>query len=326
LRRPRAWLLCCLLFLAPDSPVLGDEENAPATSGKGAPGGPHWVDDGHAFATNRAQALAQWLDDFFGAEVRDAERVDTFIRLIGVDNWDERDGHDPTVRVRGQLNLPKISERLDLIFSGEENEQTLTEDERSRENDVGLRFNVQDDDRLRLDATLSVRSNLALLPGLRARYQQPLSDDSWYRLTQRIQYDTSDGYRALSNIDVNHYLDEHSLLRWGARLRYQEDKGFWDWNSGITWRRWLDDHQRFPSAVEVYLSLSGRDDPQPFNSNYRVGVLFRQQFFRDYLFYEVEPNFDWRQDRRRDGREGVWGIVLRVEMMLDDDLIRRRRR
>jgi hypothetical protein len=297
-----------------------------ADSASAARAEPHWIDSSHAYASNRAQALAQWMDDFFGAEVRDAERADSFLRVITTDDWNRRDGHDLSLRLRGQVNLPKISERVDLVFFGEENEQTLTEAERERESDVGLRVNFSDSERLRFDGTLSLRAGPALLPGLRARYQQPITENSWGRVTQRLQYDTSDGYRALTNIDLNHSIGEHSMLRWSARLRYEEDNGFWDWNTGIAYRHWFEDHVRYPSALEYYVALSGRDDPQPFNNNYRVGMLYRKQFLREYLFYEIEPNYNWRKDLYGGGRQGVWGVVLRLEMMLDDDLVSGRRK
>ena len=287
---------------------------------------PHWVDTSHQFATNRAQALAQWMDDFFGAEVRDAERADTFLRAIFVDDWDARDGHDLRIRVRGQVSLPKISQRVDLVFSGEEAEQTLTEEERASENDIGLRVNFKDGRRSRFDATISLRAGPAILPGLRYRYQLPLSENSWGRITQRLQYHSSDGYRSLTNFDLNRTMGDHALLRWGGRLRYREDREFWDWNTGIRYRRWFDDHDKFPSAIEYYVAMSGRNEPETFATNYRVGVLYRRQFFREFLFLEVEPNYNWRRDEFEDKREGVASLVLRLEIMLDDDLVSRSRR
>lgn len=286
---------------------------------------PHWVDTSHQFASNGAQAMVQWMDDFFGAEVRDAERADTFVRAILVDNWDERDGHDPTIRLRGQISLPKTSERVDLFFSGEEAEQTLSESERAEENDVGVRFNFRDGKRTRLDATVSVRAGPAVLPGVRLRYQQPINDNSWARVTQRLQYHSSEGFRSLSNFDLNRRLSDSSLLRFGGRIRYREEKDFWDWNTGITYRRWLDDHRDFPSAIEYFATVSGRDQPENFENNYRLGFLYRKQFFRNYLFYEIEPSYNWRRDLYEDEREGVLGIVFRLEVMLDDDLVARSR-
>jgi hypothetical protein len=286
---------------------------------------PHWVDTSHEYATNRTQALVQWMDDFFGAPVRDAERADTFIRTIFIDDWDQRDAHDLRVRVRGQISLPKVTERVDLVFSGEEAEQTLTEEERASESDVGLRVNVRDGKRSRFDATVTVRSGPALLPGVRYRYQLPVSDNSWARFTQRLQWHTNDGYRSLTNFDFNYALDDHSVIRWGGRLRYREDREYWDLNTGFTYRRWNDDHEDYPSAIEYYVVMSGRDRPESFATNYRVGVLWRKQFFRDFLFFEVEPNYNWRRDEFEDQREGVLGIVLRLEIMLDDDLVARAR-
>jgi len=313
---------------APDAPARdadpGDIAEIRVTADD-ADDAPHWVDKGHLYATNRAQAIAQWMDDFFGAEVRDAERADTFIRAIIADDWDQRDGHDFRVRLRGQVELPKISERIDLVFSGEEAEQTLTEEERSSENDIGVRVNFRDGRRSRLDATLTVRSGPALLPGVRYRYQLPITNNSWARFTQRLQYHTADGYRSLSNIELNRALSDHSIVRWGGRLRYREDDGFWDWNTGFTYRRWLDDHERYPSAIEYYVALSGRDTPQSFATNYRIGAIYRRQFFREFLFLEIEPNYNWRRDTFEEQREGVAGIVFRLEIMLDDDLVASRR-
>ncbi|WOJ91893.1 hypothetical protein R0135_08830 [Congregibacter variabilis] len=329
----RSWLMggmFLVLFQAPVYALQASDVSDPTDSEQiseipvepsSDPNSPHWVDSSHEYATNRAQALAQWMDDFFGAPVRDAERADTFVRAIFLDDWDERDGHDPKVRLRGQISLPKISERVDLVFSGEESEQTLTEEERAQENDVGVRFNFRDSRRTRLDATLSLRSGPAVLPGVRFRYQQPITDNSWARFTQRLQYHSEDGYRSLSNFDVNRILDDKSLLRWNGRVRFREEKDFWDWNTGITYRRWLDDHEKFPSALEYFVAVSGRDQPENYETNYRLGVLYRKQFFRQFLYYEIEPSYNWRRDLYEEKREGVLGVVLRLEVMLDRKLV-----
>lgn len=314
-------LMLAPLSFADDVAPAVSEEVIEAEGGKTGT----WIDASHEYATNRAQALAQWMDDFFGAQVVDSERADTFVRAIVADDWDERDGHDLKVRLRGQISLPKISERVDLFFSGEEAEQTLTEDEREQENDFGVRLNFRDSSRTRIDATISVRSGPALLPGVRLRYQQPITDNSWGRVTQRFQYHTEDGYRSLTNFDLNRALDDKRLLRWGGRIRYREDKEFWDWNTGITYRQAFEDHDDYPSAVEYYVAMSGRNEPETFATNYRLGVLYRKQFLREFLFFEVEPSYNWRRDEYEDEREGVLGIVFRLEVMLDEDLVGRSR-
>lgn len=295
---------------------LGDQDEADL---------PSWIDEAHIDATTRAQALAQWTDSFFGSPIQDAERSDTFIRLIPENDWDAKDGSDIKLRVRGQVHLPAISRRLDLVFVGDEDDENLAgQDPASSSEQGGLRLKVTDKKRSRLDATLGA-SSAGLVPGVRYRFQGDISGNTWYRFTQRLQYDTGDGYRSISQLGLHRYLDEGSLLRWKGRIRYREDKGFWDWRSSIVYRRWLSDHDKFPSALQYFIGWGGNDDPEFATRNFRLGVLFRKQWLRPYLYYEIEPNYSLRKDTFEEKREWVPGIVLRLEVMLDDDLITRRR-
>lgn len=284
---------------------------------------PSWIDENHAKATTRAQALVQWTDSFFGSTVQDAERSDSFVRVIVADDWDRKDGHDVKLRMRGQVKLPRISKRLDLVFAGDEADENLAgEDNSSRSEEAGLRLNLRDKTRGRLDATLGVSSGPGLRPGLRYRYQSDISDNTWYRFTQRLQYGTEESYRTISELGVHRYVDEGSLLRWKGRVRYRDDRGFWDWRSSIVYRQWLNDHEKYPSALQYFVGWGGNTDPELATRNFRLGVLYRQQFRRPWLYYEIEPNYSLRKDTAEEKRKWVFGVVLRVEVMLDDDLLR----
>ena len=283
---------------------------------------PSWIDVRHAEATNRAQALVQWTDAFFGAPVQDAERADTFVRVIVSDQWDRADGHDFKLRLRGQVNLPAISNRLDLVFAGEDSENVATDDSASRSEEAGLRLNLSDKKRARFDATLSVSSGPGLVPGVRFRFQDDLGENAWYRFTQRFQYDTDKGNRAITELGLNRYLAEGQLLRWKGRVRYREDKGFWDWRSSIVYRRWFDDHDEFPSAIEYFLGWGGRDEPELRTSDFRLGARYRRQWLRPFLYLELEPNFALRQDEVEEKRKWYPGLTVRLEVMLDESLTR----
>jgi len=283
---------------------------------------PSWVDDAHANATNRAEALAQWTDAFFGAPALDAERTDTFLRFIVGDDWNRKDGHDLKVRARGQVQLPRISRRLHLVFEGEPDDENLAgEDSTSRSEDAGFRLNVRNRKRGRIDATLSASSS-GLVPGVRLRYQDELSDNSWYRATQRFQYDTGDGGRSISQLGMYRYLDEGSMLQLHGRIRYREDRGFWDWRGSLVYRRWLNDHEKYPSAIQYFIGWGGDTNPELETRNFRFGVLYRKQWRRPWLYYEIEPNYALRKDTEEETRKWYPGIVLRLEVMLDRDLIR----
>jgi hypothetical protein len=47
-----------------------------------------------------------------------------------------------------------------------------------------------------------------------------------------------------------------------------------------------------------------------------VGVSLRRQFLRRWLFWEVEPGYQWRKARAGESRDGVFGVELRLELVL----------
>ena len=67
------------------------------------------------------------------------------------------------------------------------------------------------------------------------------------------------------------------------------------------------------------MGADGRTEPCDFVKNYKFGVRFRGQAYRDFLFWEVEPSYNWRVDEPYFDREGSWRIELRLEFLLFDN-------
>ena len=69
--------------------------------------------------------------------------------------------------------------------------------------------------------------------------------------------------------------------------------------------RWLS--QRMPDTI---------GGPYAYVKNYRLGMRLRRQAVKDYLFWEIEPSYNWRIDEPYFDREGAWKIELRLEFLL----------
>ena len=54
-------------------------------------------------------------------------------------------------------------------------------------------------------------------------------------------------------------------------------------------RGWRVDSGRV-GAIWLYVGADGQTEPYDFVGNYKVGVRFRRQAYRDFLFWEVEPS------------------------------------
>jgi hypothetical protein len=280
-----------------------------------------WVDNSHGYATDSAQALTLWMDDFFGDPLYDLERAESFLRVEFINDWDQEDGNDFKVRLRGQVQLPKISQRVHLVFA-EEDAGDLDEDEREEAEGIGLNFNVRDGSTTRLDATLGFSSS-HLKPGIRFRAEDSFSNLYSYRFTQRIQYEDGEGFFGTSLAELNRAVGENAAWRWSNRLLYGEETEGAEWRTRFSFRqRFREDSQR-PIGMSYFGAINGVTREDALTKNYKLGVIFRQQVYRDYLFLELEPAYNYRRREPEYEREGQWSLVLRLEVALERDFRRR---
>jgi hypothetical protein len=77
-----------------------------------------------------------------------------------------------------------------------------------------------------------------------------------------------------------------------------------------------------PIGVTYFAGASGFTRPDRYTNNYSIGFLFRRQVYRDFLFFELEPSFNYRKVDFDADREGLWRVVARLEIALQKDLLR----
>jgi hypothetical protein len=312
----KLWIIAALL----GAPVMAlAQDKANETEDQGIT----WVDDSHTYATNKTQALTQWMDNFFGDPLNDLEQAESFLRLQLIDDWEQEDGHGFKVRLRGKVQLPKISKRLNLVFAGEEAEG-LDEEEAKQEDAISLQYNVADGEKSRFDLTLGWASS-NVRPGVRYRNEGTMGQHSSYRFLERVQWEDGEGFFSTTQLDLYRALDNNDLLRWSNRIKYGEDTDGMEWRSKLSLsQRYLLDTKR-PIATNAFLAINGVTQDDKFTKNYKLGFLFRRQIYRDFLFIELEPAINYRRREFEDERDLVWGLVVRLEVALEKDLRRVRK-
>ena len=120
------------------------------------------------------------MDAFFGDPNYNIERAESFLRLELINDWDQKQGNDFKVRLRGKVQLPRISNRVNLVFSSTEG-KALTEKERKEEGRVAVQVQVVEGSRSRFDFTMGWASS-APRPGVRYRNEGAINDTTSYRL------------------------------------------------------------------------------------------------------------------------------------------------
>ncbi len=330
----KIWLLVLLLAV----PALAEEDKAgtpePVDDIQGweaaIPANPeeppaNWVDSSHSYATEQAQALTQWMDNYFGEPNYEIESAESLIRIDFTTDWDQDDGVNNNVRLRGKLQVPRISKRLNVVFSDESGDELDPGgDQRKLDDNFGLLYRVSEDDHSRFDLTMGITWN-RVRPGVRYRYQGALGDVTTYRFTQRLQYENQDGGYATSQVELNRVLGKNAVLRWNNRGVYGEETDGTEWISRLSlFQRHKVTKKRRQLGVNYFAAVNGVTDPKSYVKNYALGVLFRRQVYRDYLFLELEPAYNYRKREPEDKRQFAWSVTMRFQIALERDLARKR--
>jgi hypothetical protein len=280
-----------------------------------------WLEDGKDYAARKANEMTQWVDNFFGNDERDLEQAESRLRLRTIYNWDVRLDNEIKFRLGGKVSLPQISKRLDLVFRGEDMDDFSDDGvEDPSEDRVGLQLQVgpRDIKKYRFDLTVGFGSS-GPKPGAKFVYQDAFAEDLNFRFTQRFIYDIGEGGYGSSRFVLDKALRDRELVRAYTRFVYGEKTEGTEWFSSLSYARGWGGISGRVGATWLYVGADGQTEPYDFVKNYKVGVRFRRQAYRDFLFWEVEPSYNWRVDEPYSKREGAWRIELRLEFLLFDN-------
>lgn len=276
-----------------------------------------WLDASYEGIDSRAEDLAHWFDNFFGHARDVQDSPDSSVRIRPGYTWDEEDGSDWKLRVTGKLYLPKASDRLSVVFLGDQGgsdddfyDPALASD---GSGSAGIQYQVRDEIKSSAYLFAGVKAGLKAKLGARYQYLQPFLEVNRMRFSEEVFWIGGDGFGSLTRLDFDHLLNEEMLLRWANKAEIREDSEGWEWNTRLSWIYRLSDRE----ALRVFGFVRGDSDPRILRAR-GLGVGFRRRFLRDWLFWELEPSYAWRKRHDEPDRQGVAMVTVRVEAVIGD--------
>jgi hypothetical protein len=290
-----------------------------------------WLDRAHSYMNQRLCEPAAWFDGFFG-DPRSFEEtpVGNFIRLRNTVRWDESEDFDNRLRVQASLALPRVSDRVRLLVTRDEDitgneldsvSGAVGDEERTR---IGLRFLASEGVRQRFDVDGTVRlSSGTLNPRVRGRYRyaQALSDNSLARLTQSLFWEVDDGFGTTSRLDYEFLPNRDTLVRWTGQGTVAEGTDGFEWRSSFVAFRQLSSRDALRAEAGVF----GDSKPSLEVEEYFVALRYRRQFLRRWLFVEFQPEHAWPIDPNTGNRRSDWRFSVTVEVQFENETSREQR-
>ena len=278
------------------------------------------VDAMHRGISSGVLATARWLDDFFSDPRVESEETKSRVKIRFSLFAEEGEDIEYDVRAGVRLDLPILENRLQLLIAGDPEDDDdfqaitgregapaeLAEDEENLS--IALRYFLK----RAVKRNVSVRSGVRFRSGmphlyLEPRYRQSVPMDDWlFRFTQRIIGITDGTVRAKTIFDFERELRHKMFFRFTAEGTWDKDEHGYFYTIGPSVFKRLS-----PRRVIVYgWANSFVTHPNHRLESVVLSVRYRQQIWRDWLFYEVVPQLAFPREENFDVTPG---IMLRLE-------------
>ena len=312
-----------LLFAPPAT--LAQSGETTSTDAGAEPSQPPWYDTGHDYVAERLQRTAKWFDSFFGDPRADLETDASAYLHVTLDGFFSGvpDQSDYKVRVRGGADLPHFENRLRLILTsdadaaltGRDLAGTTQDETQDTDSGIGLRYLFRDrpGHKFSLGGGLSGGLSPNVLLAARYRYTRQWSQAAVSHVAPTLYWKSEDGFGVSTLVDFEWSQDEDTLWRYTLFGDYKEDiRGFY-WSTQGRWARRLDSK----SAVGLRGGIKGQTELRDILEEGWLKILYRRNFLRPWLFYEVEPGLSWHESVAY-RTEPTLALRLEVQFYRDD--------
>ena len=267
------------------------------------------VDESHARLERGILDRVIRFDNFFGnVKTEDTRYPDYLIRWVNSLRLEEGGHFKYRTSVRANFVLPKISKRLRLVISGENEPEPfsakLPEDPgnpgfdrtlaKTRLANTELRYSVIQKPSIDMFLGTGVRVKYPLETFVRSRFQfsHRIGDVTLVRFAETVFWKNTDGFGETSEIELSRQLSRKTLLRWASAGTITEESPGMEWGTELSLLRELSPR----SAITLGGGLSGHTRPATNVDTYRIFTRYRRNFLMTWLFFELEPEISWPRD------------------------------
>ena len=250
-----------------------------------------------------------WVDSFFFTEHQEIETNDSYMRLILGTDWTNGSGFKARRAVRFKLRVPGLQNRLRILFTQDEERDldqsaapgqggTLTRrplspatnDDRQR---AGLGYKLLDTlNSTRIDVETALRSHARAELNVRLRQKIPVSQKTKGSFSVSGFWLQKTGFGSRGRLDFERPLNKNTMFREENSVTQIHAVNGVVEDSRIS----LETQLNARAGISPGVGFSGSTRPVWRMEAVNASVLYRQNFFREWLFYELEPGVNWSRN------------------------------
>lgn len=230
------------------------------------------------------------------------ETNQSFFRLIGNYTWVNGSGFAFKPQIRMKIRLKALQRRVSIIILGENDDETnsSTALAATAENApliaparqstrIGFQYTALDWLNSRFDADIVVNSKLVPEPSLRARQKLYSSPRTLSRFTVTGFWEQKHRFGQTTQVDYAHQFARKWAYDITLKGTQSQDIPELAWDNIINTAYQISSRD----GLALHLEAFGPTRPHAMVQNYHSSVVYRRNFYRSWMFYEIEPGVDW---------------------------------
>lgn len=248
---------------------------------------------------------SSWFDDFFKDETYLDTTNKSYVKVRGGYEYDKRGDSGLFHRITARIKLPKTQDKLQL-FIGDETEEKIDPSkvrDTGRNEGVGIKYFLPSI-KNRLYTNASVGFSGIDNPYVKAHIEYPVFLGTWlFKATQNFKYSAENKFDEWTSLYFDRRLSSKEIIRLLLQRSTNSEIRGMEYLAQLSYMNTL----TYGTGFNYYLAVNGRTKdltgttyhdgsmPQEGVYNYSAGVIWRQQLFKDYLFYQIEPILSYHE-------------------------------
>ncbi|MBD3611166.1 MAG: hypothetical protein HUJ13_01890 [Hydrogenovibrio crunogenus] len=276
----------------------------------------NYLDSVHSWLGGYVDDLGEEADDFFGTDDSfdrtRGSRLDIMFPVRFHANW----GIDTQIKFRAKVALPRTNKRWHLmVSSAEDTLQELANDEQGSSSSainnntsatstnqdgttaVGFRFLLETKDFTEsyFDFGLNFRNIVEPDPYVRVKgtYKWQLTKKWYSRMYQDLFWENYDGAGLNSRQIFDYQVNNRYLWRSETNGTWWDKDQYYDLSHNFIFFDRVNVHR----GLAYHLGWNWNTQAPSFHlTAYHTGVNWRERIYKKWLFFEIEPRVDFRED------------------------------
>lgn len=275
------------------------------------------LDDAYALINKDMYERSLWIDNFFGDDRLEAEGPSGFFMRWKTElSLSNKEDAQLKRRISLNFKLPKTTKKLRVVFTTEE-EDRLDDFNANRsgnyhttEDNLKLRYNFTD----KLKKNFSADVNFWKIK-FRYRHDFKMKNEKLFRITQTATFDHDDGFEESTELDLEKRISDKSFIRFSGGGKYIDEENKFEWGAAASYYR----QGTLNEGISIDIGISGDNRAETTYNAYKIGSRYRRNFFRPWLFFEVEPEFIHSYIEDTLDHQNELKITFRIEVLFSQE-------